>query len=153
MEVGIASLIVSSFVNVITRYRSIADWINGRTKVPVIYEPDDGRPRAVAVVASVDPTIDLKLTGYNVIAQIGRTKELSPGEMTRWAEVAAAVIENIAKNIDRKPLAIAFACPTAQAFMIGTILGHAREYRVLHWTGDEYLLLDEPDMNAFRRLL
>lgn len=136
-----------------TRYERIRDWVERRQGVPLNIELNDGKPPAIIVTFSRDVSDDVKIRGYNVIAQIGTPKKLSIKEITRWSEGAAAIIEQMRRGIQQGPLTVVLSCPVAAAFMIGLILGHSAEYRILHWDGNEYVPLDSVDMDRFRRAL
>ncbi len=136
-----------------TKYEQIRDWMERRQGVPLRMELDDGRPPAIVVSFSQDVADDVKIQGFNVIAQIGTPKKLSTKEITRWSEGAAAIIEQMRRGVSQGPLTVALSCPVAAAFTIGLILGHSAEYRILHWDGKSYVPLEFIDMDRFRKSL
>ncbi|NWF96622.1 MAG: hypothetical protein HXY34_10825 [Candidatus Thorarchaeota archaeon] len=157
-EAVIMSVVAGTLVQVVTRHREVSEFLDKhiRKKMPLKLNKDpDDRPPAIVLSMSRSAQHDVNISGYCVIAEVGAVRELSPKEMTSWAEQAASVIEKLNRSgiIQHRPLTLAFACPVAVAFVVGTLLGHGTDYRTLHWTGTGYVPLDLPDMDRFRRAL
>ncbi|RLI53479.1 MAG: hypothetical protein DRO93_13595 [Candidatus Thorarchaeota archaeon] len=151
--VTLALAIAGSTVSVVTRLKEVAEWLKGRREMPVeVHEVDLANP-AVVVNFAGNATSDARWVGFGVIAELGTVKRLSPSEMTRWAESAAVVIAKLRKLTGKEPLTVILSCPVAVAFMIGNLLGHTSDYRIAHWDGAGYTLLEPVDLDRFRRSL
>ncbi len=145
--------IMNSIYTFKTRFSGLAKRLKTGVLVPFNYSDLDSRPPAIVVNFSHDTKRDVTLAGYCIVGEIGVPKQLKPSEITQWSEGAAVLIHKVGKSVGGHSLAVVLACPVSAAFIIGSMLGHSTEYRILHWDGSGYTLLDIPDMNRFRRSL
>lgn len=111
---------------------------------------DDSARYALGVGLSRPVGQDLKREGYTVLAEIGPPRQLKPENMTELAEDVAATIDKIRRLVGRTELTLVLSCPVALAFMVGTLLSHTQNLRLVHWDG-HYAEVPAPDIAKFRK--
>ncbi len=155
--------IAAEISDVLWRLRDGINWLRGRRRVPVRAYYPDARPSAIVVNFSRNATPAVAKIGYNVIGEIGRPdRQIPTSKMTWWAESAAAAIRRLTElersvapslsSAPRVPIALALACPTVVAFIIGNLLGHSDQYTLLHWDGQRYEQMEHINWDRFRSM-
>lgn len=110
---------------------------------------EDSAKYALGIGLSRPVGQDLKREGYTVLAEIGPPRQLKADNMTEIAEDVAAIIDRIRRLVGRIELTLVLSCPVALAFMIGTLLSHTQQLRLVHWDG-HYAEVPTPDIASFR---
>ncbi len=93
---------------------------------------------------------DLEREGYSVIADIGPPRQIEISEMTGLAEDVAIIIDKLRRMVKCKSITLVLSCPTAVAFMIGSLLGHQFTYRLLHWDNG-YVRVPDYGIKRYRK--
>ncbi|NWF96621.1 MAG: hypothetical protein HXY34_10820 [Candidatus Thorarchaeota archaeon] len=130
----------------------IVDHLSERRKRPSLVI-QQGRPVAIGISLSRPTGSELQAQGYFLLAEIGKPSQMPPENFPQTAEEIAAVVLRVTALVGRRDVYVALSCPTVVAFMIASLIGSTRHFRILHYENGKYTALPDYKPSRFKESL